>query len=400
MNLALFIARRYLFSKSNRNAVNIITGISVVAISVVSMAMVMVLSGFNGMESLINSFFHKFDPDVKIQSADAKFFQWNDALETSLNEQEDIAVYTRVLEEKALMKSEDKHMIASLKGVDSNFVRVSDLEDHIFDGRFIESGKESPRLVLGYGIAQKLGLAVGDLQKVPEIWIPKVSKKTYLDTRNAFLHKNFLLQGVFSTGEKYDFEYGICDLKFAETLIDRKGYLSGIELKLRDAENESAVVEDLQEKLGDSFEVLGRIDQHPEVKRFIQMERLFIILIFFLILLIAIFNMIGSLTLLIIEKKKNIETLHAMGASLVKLKSIFAYEALLINGYGAVIGLGLGVLICFLQQKYQYITMATGAGAIAYPVEVRWGDLGLIFTLVLLIGTLTSYFAIRKIKLS
>jgi len=400
LNFPFFIARRYLFSRSNRNAVNIITGISVLAITVVAMAMVMVLSAFNGMEALIYSFTDNFDPDVKIVSAESKFMKWNDQLDTKIRSQAGVEVFSRVLEERALIKSEDRSLIISLKGVDSNFIHVSDLGKHLTTGDFFQSDKETAKIILGLGIANRLQLAAGDFMQLPEIWIPKVSKKTYLDPRKAFHRQKFFLEGTFLTGHEYDHEYGICDLSFAERLMEKDSMLSAIEIKLSDEADEDKVISNLQASLGADFKVLSRLKQHPEISSFIQVERLMINLIFILILLISVFNMIGSLTLLIIEKQANLNTLHAMGASLAKVKAIFGYEALLINGYGAIIGLGLGLLVCYFQMNFEYITMPTNAGAIPYPVKVRWLDLVLIFSMVLSLGSITSYFAIRKIKLS
>jgi len=380
--------------------VNIITGISVLAITVVSMAMVMVLSAFNGMESLIYSFTDNFDPDLKIVSTEGKFLAWNEELNELIQSQNGVEWYSKVLEEKALIKSADKNLIITLKGVDSNFVQVSELGKHLSSGKFLKAESETAKIILGLGVANRLQIAAGDVNNLPEVWIPKVSKKTYLDARKAFHRQKFFLQGTFLTGHDYDSNYGVCDLAFAERLMDKKSFLSSVEIKLSSGTDEAKVVSELSDKLGGGFKVLNRIGQHPEISSFVKLERLMINLIFVLILMIAVFNMIGSLTLLIIEKQANLNTLHSMGASLKRVKAIFGYEAFLINGYGAFFGLALGLLVCYIQMNFDYITMPTNAGAIPYPVEVRWQDLILIFFMVLSLGTVTSYFAIRKIKLS
>ncbi len=367
---------------------------------VVTMAMVMVLSAFNGMESLIYSFTDNFDPDLKIVAVDSKFIEWKEGYEDVLENQEGLAVYSKVLEEKALIKSQDKNLIITLKGVDSNFTKVSALGEHLSSGKYFKSENESAKIVLGLGVANRLQVAAGDISNLPEVWIPKVTKKTFLDARKAFHRQKFFVQGTFLTGHDYDSNYGVCDLKFAERLMEKKSFLTSVEIKLLPGVNEKEVIADLSSKLGDSLMVLNRIGQHPEIDSFIKLERLMINLIFFLILLIAVFNMIGSLTLLIIEKQDNLNTLYAMGADLTKVKAIFGYEAFLINGYGALFGLGLGIFVCYIQMNFEYITMPTNIGAIPYPVEIRWQDLLLIFSMVLSLGTLTSYFAIRKIKLS
>ncbi len=364
------------------------------------MAMVIVLSAFNGMESLIYSFTDNFDPEVKIVSSESKFFTWNDQLSEQLNSQAGIEMFSKVLEEKALIKSGERNLIITLKGVDSNFVKVSDLGKHIASGNFSPTEDGTAKLFLGLGIANRLQIAAGDFMQYPEIWIPKVSKKTFLDARKAFHRQKFFLEGTFLTGHEYDSQYGICEISYVEKLMEREAAISAIEIKLKPDADENEVIEALALGLGTGYTVLNRIGQHPEIDSFIKLERLMINLIFILILLISIFNMIGSLTLLIIEKQANLNTLYAMGVNLDKVKAIFGYEALLINGYGAVIGLCMGLLVCYFQMNFNFISMPTNVGAIPYPVEIRWFDIVLIFSLVLSLGTITSYFAIRKIKLS
>lgn len=398
MRLPVFIAKRYLFSKSNRNAVNIISWISVIAITVVSAAMFIILSGFNGIEQFVKRMYSEFDAQLKVVHQDQQFFQTSDELFKQFDS-EHIVDYSKVLEAKCLYISGSKQEFGVLKGVDSKFKDVSLVPTKLVEGEFINFNSSYANIVLGQSLCRKLGIGIGNTYTQVEVWIPKPNKKVSLDITNDFRSQKYATIGTFSISPEYDPIYGISDLKYAQKLINKPQSLTSIEVRVTDKDRILEIQELLKQRLGKyGLDVLTIEEQHADFLKFVDLEKWFVIFIFMLIILLAAFNLIGSLSILIIEKKDNLKTLLHMGATPIFLRTIFWNLNYLMNGIGLVCGLIIGFIVCYLQDTYSLLLMGSGSVGIPYPIDMQFTDVLILIALVFVISTICAFFSIRKIR--
>jgi len=399
LNLASFIAKRYLFSKTNRNAVNLISWISVIAITVVSAAMFIVLSGFNGIGEFVKNMYSEFDSELKIVHQSQKFFPFESQLQKSL-EHSNVAHYSKILEDRCLFLSGDKNEFGIIKGVDSNFTNVSRLPSKKFDGDFLEFNNQLPHVFLGESLRSKLAVGVGNTYSHVEVWVPKPNKKISLDITKDFRSQKFFTIGSFSVSPEYDPIYGLTNIKYAQKLFDTKNKVSAIELRVKEKNDLYSTKDALSEQLEPlGLKVLDINEQHADFLKFVDLEKYFVIFIFILIILLAAFNLIGTLSILIIEKKNNLKTILYLGGSPKLLRQIFWNLNYLMNIIGVVCGLILGFIVCYIQQTYQPILMVEGINSIAYPIDMQFKDVLTLIVLVFSISTICSFFSIRKIKI-
>ncbi len=398
MRLPIFIAKRYLFSKSNRNAVNIISWISVIAITVVSAAMFIILSGFNGIEEFVKKMYSEFDAQLKVVHQDQSFFNASDSL-FSVFDDENIADYAKVLETKCLFISGSKEEFGVLKGVDNKFKDVSLVPTKLLEGEFLDFENSYANIVLGKSLCRKLGIGVGNTYTQVEVWVPKPNKKVSLDITNDFRSQKYFTIGSFSISPEYDPIYGISDIKYAQKLINKPKSLSSIEIKLKNIDQLLETQNILKKRLKKyNLDVLTIEQQHADFLKFVDLEKWFVIFIFMLIILLAAFNLIGSLSILIIEKKNNLKTLLHIGGTSVFLRNIFWNLNYLMNGIGLICGLILGFIICYLQDTYGLLIMGGGSIGIPYPIDMQIADVLILIVLVFIISTICSFFSIRKIR--
>ena len=398
MRLPVFIAKRYLFSKSNRNAVNIISWISVIAITVVSAAMFIILSGFNGIEEFVKRMYSEFDAQLKVVHQDQSFFNASDSLFQAL-EDDNIIGYSNVLETKCLYISGSKQEFGVLKGVDKPFSEVSLVPTKLVEGKFVDFESQYANIVLGKSLCRKLGIGIGNTYAQVEVWVPKPNKNVSLDITNDFRSQKYMALGTFSISPEYDPIYGISDIKYARKLINKPESLSSIEIKLNDKDRLLETQEVLKQRL-DKFglNVLTIEEQHADFLKFVDLEKWFVIFIFMLIILLAAFNLIGSLSILIIEKQNDLKTLLHIGGTPVFLRNIFWNLNYLMNGIGLVCGLILGFIVCYLQDTYGMLIMGGGSVGIPYPIDMQITDVLILIALVFIISTICSFFSIRKIR--
>jgi len=398
LNLPVHIAKRYLFSKKSHNAINIVSGISVAGVAVVTAAMVIVLSVFNGFEGLVISLYNVFEAPIVVMPAEGKTLELSTIPIDKILETEGVIGYVEVLEESCLIRYRDKQYFAQIKGVSDNFLELSDMDSMVIDGDAFMHVNGAPAALLGSGVAYHLSANVNDPINPLQIYVPKRGSSS-IDPSKAFNIKQIYATGVFSVQADFDLKYVITPIKFARELLDHEGRVSSLELALAPKANMESVREEIQDKLGADYVVKDRFQQNEILYKIMKSEKWAVFMILSFILMISIFNVIGSLTMLIIEKKKDINILRSMGASEQLIQRIFVLEGIFISMIGAVSGLILGLLVCWAQIQFEVIKLNSGGNYIvqSYPVEVQPMDVLSVFLVVATIGLLAAWLPVRKI---
>lgn len=396
MKLSSFFARRYFLAKSSSNAVNIITGISVLGILVGTAALIIVLAAFNGLEQLVRSFYADFDPDLKIVAAEGKFFQAED-LQAIDWQAAEVAAASFVLEEKALLTYQDRDYIATLKGVDSHWVDVTNITEKLRSGNYLLH-RESAAVpaILGSGVAYFLRYSNNNLEEALRVFVPRDNQS--LDPSRSFRSATVYPTGIFAIQPEFDEKYSLVPLPFVQQLVNREGAVTALEVRLRDAEQVESLEKRWQKQLGAAFSVLTRDEQQAVFFKVMKTEGLFTFLVFALILSIATFTIAGSLTMLMFEKKENLQTLSALGMTLPELRQIFFKEGMIICLTGGGIGLILGLAIILLQENFGLLAVGEGYVVEAYPVALAWKDVLLVILTTLGLSSLVSWLTARRLN--
>ncbi len=400
MDLSLFIARRYLVAKKSHNVINIISGISVVGVATGTMALIVILSVFNGFDSLLKSLFSVFDPELEITLVEGKTFSVEDDERFErIKEHPGVFYFTEVLEENALLMYGERQHIATMKGVAENYVEHSGLERMMMEGSLMLKDDQGNNFaVLGRGVANVLAVGLSFLTPL-EIYIPSRTAGITMNPDRAFNRRLIFPSGVFSVEQETDMNYLLVPLDFAREILEYRNEMTSVELGLNPGFSESEIQEELQEVLGDEFRVLNRYQQQEWLYKVMQSEKWAIFLILAFILVVASFNIIGSITMLIIEKKKDIAVLKSLGATEGLIRRIFMFEGWMISVVGAAAGLLLGLAICVVQMEFGVVKLY-GSGAFiidAYPVELQFTDFMYVFLTVLLIGFFAALVPVRYI---
>ncbi len=398
MNLPFYIARRYLLAKKSQNAINIISGISIAGVAVGTMALITVLSVFNGFDGIIKDLYNSFDPEIKISIAEGKTFDPGQYPFESVRKHSSVAFYSEVLEENALLRYGERQHIATVKGVDDQFHRVTGIDSMVVDGKYSLWENSRPKAVVGLGVGYHLAIGLNFLNPI-NIYVIKRTGNVSVNPEHAISRKFIFPSGLFSIEQEINSRYLLVPLDFARELLQYSTEVSAIELRLKEGMDKSLAQQEIQEILGDEFRVKNRNQQNELFYKIMKAEKLAIFFILTFILIIASFNIIGSLTMLILDKKGDIDTLDSLGASASLIKRIFLIEGWLISITGAVIGIILGSLISWLQQEYGLIKLS-GSGSFiidAYPVMFQFMDVVKVFFTVLAIGFLAAWIPIRYI---
>lgn len=396
MKLPLYIAKRYLFAKKSRNAINVISSISVAGVTVGTMALIIVLSVFNGLETLVRSIFNTFDPDLKITPAEGKTFIPDSAslnLVASLN---GVACYSLCVEENALLRYGDRQFVATIKGVDGNYSEVTGIDSSMWDGEFIlRSDQGRPYAVPGIGVANYLGMRVNFVTPL-NIYVPKRTGSVDLDPENAFIRNYIFPSGIYQVEQEFDSKYVFVPIEFARELLEYKSEVTSMEIKFDAGAREADVQRNVTEILGQGYIIQNKYEQQEIFYKVMRSERIAIFFILTLILIIASFSIIGSLTMLIIEKERDIGILRSLGADNMLIRKIFIFEGWLISIIGAIAGIILGFLICWIQQEYGIVTLQSDSLIVnAYPVEMKVRDFIIVPLTVLLIGFWAAWYPVR-----
>ncbi|MEG1838116.1 MAG: FtsX-like permease family protein [Bacteroidaceae bacterium] len=404
MNFPFYIAKRYLFSKKSHNAINIISGISVCGVALATLALVCTLSVFNGFQDMVSDFFTAFDPEIKITSAHGKVFDSKDERMKKLRALSEVEVFTESLEENAMAQYKGRQTMVVIKGVGDNFEQLTAIDSILYGrGDFVLHDSIVDYGVMGIELVSTLGTGVQFVDPL-EIFAPKRGAKINLSNPASSFTQEYLFSPgvVFAVNQqKYDASYILTSLAFARKLFDYNSEVTSVELKLKDGSNTGDVKTKIQRVLGDDFIVRDRYEQQADIFSIMEIEKLISYIFLVFILTIACFNVIGSLLMLIIDKKADVETLRKLGADDRTISRIFLFEGRMISIFGAVIGIVLGLLLCFIQIKFGVISLGEGSGSFvvdAYPVSVHWQDVILVLLTVLSVGFLSVWYPVRYLS--
>ena len=399
MKLSLYIAKRYLFAKKSRNAINVISAISVAGVMVGTMALITILSVFNGLEEMVKSIFSTSDPEIKITPVKGKVFTPDSLMLERLASADGVEVYAMALEENALLRYEEQQYIATVKGVSLNYAQVTDLDTAMWDGEFILQGENGrPYAVAGLGVANYLGMRLNFVSPLA-IYIPDRTAKIRGTPDNEFTRRYIYLSGIFAVEQEFDSKYLFLPLDFARELLGYTSEVSSIEIRLKPGADEKKSQNAIREIMGDGFLVQNRYEQQEIFYRVMKAERLAIFVILTFILIIASFNIIGSLTMLIIEKERDINILRSLGADNQLIRRIFIYEGWMISFIGTLLGLLLGFIICAAQQHFGIVKLAGESLLIdAYPVRMQLTDFFVVAATVLAIGYAAAWYPVHYLS--
>lgn len=403
MKLPFFIARRYLFSKKSHNAVNVISTISVCGIVVATAAMVCVLSVFNGLSGIVVKSFNAFDPDLKIEVKKGKTFNYQTEPFQRALRLDGINMISESLEENALFKYDERQVPVLVKGVSEEFNLMSDMDTVMIDGRFMLRENVVDYSTLGLGLAMTLGVRVGYVQPI-EIYAPKRNERVNLaNPASAFTLGTVQIGGIFSLNQpEYDDQMAIVPIELArELFLYNDSTVTSIDISVREGASVNSLKKEIQQILGNDFAVKNRFEQQADSYRMLLMEKWVTFLILAFILLIAVFNVVGSLSMLIVEKQSDIKSLQNMGASNRLISQIFLFEGWLIAFIGVIIGLTVGIILSLLQQYFGFIRLGNNPGAYAveaYPVIVQPMDIVIVFVVVSVVSLLTVLYPINNLK--
>ncbi|MBO4444860.1 MAG: FtsX-like permease family protein [Bacteroidaceae bacterium] len=402
MNLPLYIAQRYLFSKKSHNAINIISAISVCGVTLATLALVCTLSVFNGFHELVEKMFTNFDPDLKIEAAKGKTFVPTDSIYALLQAMPGIDVVTETLEDNAMVQYKEKQAMATIKGVADNFSNLTSFDHTLLgNGQFIFSDEVADYGIMGIQLVYTLNCGFSFVDPL-EVYAPK--RGTRVNMANPMM--NFTKKNLYNPGlvfrvnqEEYDGSYIITSLDFARSLYGYDNEVSALELKVSPSARVKKVKKALRSALGDAFTVKDRYEQQEEVFKIVEIEKFISYLFLCFILLIACFNIISSVSMLILDKEKNMTTLRSLGAGDELVRHIFIWEGHLITLCGAAVGLVLGVLLCLAQQHFGIVKLGSAGSFVvdAYPVSVHLSDIVLVFVTVFVVSGLSVWLPVRML---
>ena len=395
MNLSFFIAKRYLISKKSNNAINVISWISIVAIAVTTAALVIILSAMNGLTSVVADLYHAIEPDLKITAVDSKYMTNKKELTEKIKSIQGIKGISYSIEENALMKLDDKQAIVTIKGVDDEFKNLTQFDTVVIEGTYRFSHNNQYYGVFGRGIASNLDINVNDFISPISIYAPVRGTVESINPEDAFNKISISPAGIFSLHDDFDYKYVLIDLKAAQTLFDCPDSFSIIEISVNDKTELETIQEKLQEKLGPQYQIKNRFQLNDVLFKTLETEKLWTFLILAFILVIATFNIIGALTMLIIEKKKDIKTFYNLGADQKFIRNIFMQEGFLITAVGAISGLVIGLVICLLQQHFHLVEFDKESIVPYYIIELQIKDFIWILGVVMVIGFLAALYPVR-----
>lgn len=388
MSLPFKIARRYLFAKKSTNAINIITGISVFGLSIGTAALILVLSVFNGFEDLLMGLFSNFNPDVKITALKGKTFEIDSLQLANLRALEGVEAVSQTLEEVAFFEYKDNQDFGTIKGVDNFYQEVTAIDTTVREGRYILSDENRSFAVLGVGMRNKLGVNVEDRFSTMTVYMPK-RKRTGL-LQQQFKKKFAYPVGTFVIQQDYDSQYVLCSLEFVQQLLEQANTVSALEVRLNPAISKSESIAAIHGIIGEEFAVKDRFEQDAAFLKLMNMEKWLSFAILSLTLLLVAFNMIGSLWMIVLEKKKDIAILKAMGAQDKVVRNIFLNEGLLLCLLGLGIGSFVAIGLYLIQINYGIVPIPPGFVVDAYPISMRGSDFLIVTITVLVIGILAS----------
>ncbi|NUM49869.1 MAG: FtsX-like permease family protein [Flavobacteriales bacterium] len=394
MKLAFYIAKRYLFAKKSQNVITVISRISVVGVAIGSLALVVVLSAFNGLQNLVESLYASFDPDIRITATLGKSFSYDSFPSEKIKKIKGVKYITKTIEETALLKFEDKQTLATIKGVENEFTKMSGLDSMMVEGNLVLKDADNEFCVLGYGIANALQMKFNGFSKPIWIYVPKRSKSVSFNPDQAFHKRNILTAGIFSVNPDFDNKYILVPFEFAAQLLQLENKATAVEIGSEKNVDLESLKNEIQSIVGANYTVQTRYQINELIYKTNKTEKWVTFLILTFILIIAAFNIISSLTMLIIDKTKDIWILKCLGASKNLIRLIFFTEGIFINLLGALTGIVIGTVICLLQQHVGLLRLE-GSIVEYYPVHIVPIDFLYIFITVFSIGLFASWYPVR-----
>ena len=396
MSFSLYIAKRYLRSKSSNNAINFITYIAIIGVILGSASLFIVLSGFAGLKDFTLQFTSQVDPDLKAEAAQGKSFFLTEEETAKLQNLEDVASFSKIIEERVFLSSEDKNTLAIIKGVDEHFQDVVEIQSTIDHGNWLE--QKSNQIVTGWGISNSLSLGLLNFTKPITVYVPKPGKGQITSTKNAFNSVKTLSVGVFYINETLNDSYIFAPIDLAKHLLNYEpNQISAIEFKLKNGVDETQAKAQIQNILGDKVTLKNRAQLNDALYKMLNTENLAVYLIFTLVLIIAFFNVIGSLIMMVLDKKQSLNTLFNIGATLKDIRKIFFYQGSLIGVVGGLIGLGLALIIIALQKTFSWVMITP---TLAYPVTIKLENFFIVFITISVLGIIASKIASSRITKS
>jgi lipoprotein-releasing system permease protein len=394
LNFPLYIAKRYIFSNSKNNAINIINRIASLGIIVGAMALFVVLSVFSGLKVFSLSFSTNIDPDLHISSTKGKSFFVSPNQESKIKEIEGVASYSKILEERVLFTFNGKQEVTYLKGVDASYNKVNDIKKTLYNGIWLHPNTDE--VVVGYGLAQKFSMGLLDFNNALSILVPKPGKGAIENPAEAFNEIEVFPVGIYAISEDLDSKYVFADLGLAQELLEYKpNQISGIELKLKNDADENAIINSLQSIFNNKVTVKNRAQLNESLYKMLNTENLTVYLIFTLVIIIALFNLIGALIMMILDKKANLKTLLNLGTEIKDLRKIFLLQGTLLSVFGGIIGLGLGIAIVLLQQHFELIMITP---TLAYPVVFSIENVLIVLATIVTLGFIASFIASSRVS--
>ncbi len=395
MNFPFYIAKRYLFSKSSNNTINIITFIAAGGVLFGTLILFIVLSGFSGLRTFSLSFLNTSDPDLKISAVKGKSFFFNESIKATLENEKNIISYSKVIEERAFFEFKEKTHIASIKGIDSNYIHVNSIYSTVYVGTWIDE-KIPNGVIVGNGISAILSMGIFEFEDPLEIYVPKPGKGYITNPNNAFKKIDTQPIGIYALTSDIDKKYTFTPLQLAQELLSYKdNQISAIELKLTDLKHRENLIKSLKAKLGNEFKIQTREQLNAVFYKMLNSENLISYFISTLILIIALFNVIGAIIMMILDKKDNLKTLYSMGATIKEIKRIFVIQGFLLSVAGLITGLSIGIILVLLQKKFELFMITTH---LAYPVEFTYLNVFLVIITILVLGFLSAKIASYRIS--
>ena len=398
MNFPLYIARRYVFAKKSHNAINIIAAISVIGIAVGTIAFIVVLSVFNGFDMVVKDLFNTFYADLQVVPKSGKTFVMNPDTLNLLKSMDGVEEVAQIVEENALVLYDEKQIAATVKGVDENYVKVTGIDTMMWDGEYKQWEGTTPYAVIGRGIKYMLNIDLKFFESLRLI-VPKRTAKISLDPNRALNSKLIQPAGFFVSQPEIEIKYILVPIDFARALFDYTDEITSLEIKIRADANFNRVQRNIQQFLGKKLLVKNRVQQNELLYKTMRSEKWAIFFILVFILLVASFNVVGTLSMLIIEKKNDIQTLRNLGSNIRNIKKVFLLEGLIISFLGALTGLLIGTVICLIQQHFGIIKLRGSESFVidSYPIKIMVKDIFLVLLAITSIGFFASWYPIRYI---
>lgn len=394
MNFSLYIAKRYLFTRSSNNAINIITGIAATGVVLGAMSLFIVLSGFSGLKDFSLQFTNVFDSDLKVLPAKGKTLTFTSYIEDKINNIQGVEAYSKVIQERIFLQYRGKNHVALIKGVDENYKNVNPVDSILFLSEWFTPNQNE--VVIGLGISSKLSLGVMDYSDLLEIYVPKPGKGQILNASNAFTKKRVVVSGMYQINEELDSKYVFSDIEFARSLLNLDSTkISSIEFKFLPNYSEDDIRIQLKKIFSEEIILKNRIQQNDALYKMLNTENIAVYLIFTLVLIIALFNVIGSIIMMILDKRKNIKTLYSLGAKISDIRKIFFLQGVLMSTLGGLLGIFLGVIIVFIQMKFEFVKITR---TLAYPVKLNLSNIIVVFATITILGIIASKIASSRVR--